>query len=57
MIDDELLHRIALVGSPADVGKRLRDRARFADRVSVVASYPVPNEWWGELAASFRATA
>jgi probable F420-dependent oxidoreductase len=47
LIDDELLERIAVVGSPEDIAPKLRARCeKFADRVSLIAPYALdPGNW------------
>jgi probable F420-dependent oxidoreductase len=47
LIDDELLEKIAVVGSPQDIAPKLRARCeKFADRVSLIAPYALdPGNW------------
>ena len=52
-IDDALLERIAVVGTPDEIAPKLRARcAGFADRVSLIAPFsPDPEQWAGVVRA------
>ena len=50
LIDDELLAKFAVIGSPAEIAAQLRERyTGLIDRVSFAASYPVEPALWREV--------
>jgi probable F420-dependent oxidoreductase len=56
-IDDDLLERIAVVGTPERVSETLRKRyAHWVSRVSLVSQVPVPHDEWSQILRGLRAS-
>ncbi|MEE2767597.1 MAG: TIGR03617 family F420-dependent LLM class oxidoreductase [Actinomycetota bacterium] len=56
LITDEVLHTIAVVGSPAEVGQQLVDRyADVAERLGLSVPYPAPMDLLTEVVDGIRA--
>jgi probable F420-dependent oxidoreductase len=57
LVDDELLHEVAVVGMPDGVGPAIRARyGEHLDRVALNAPYPVDAAIWQQVAADLRST-
>jgi probable F420-dependent oxidoreductase len=56
LIDDDMLHTFSVVGTPEEVGAKLRDKlGGLAQRVSCYANYEVDPAVWGQVRAALRA--
>jgi probable F420-dependent oxidoreductase len=54
-INDELLHAFAVVGGPAEVGRRLRERwGPVASRITLYATYDADPAIWPEVLRAIR---
>ena len=55
LIDDEVLHAFAVVGSPSDVGKGLRERwSEVVSRITLYATYPAEPDLLAEVLDAAR---
>ncbi|MGY1620333.1 TIGR03617 family F420-dependent LLM class oxidoreductase [Geodermatophilus sp. SYSU D00691] len=55
LVDDDVLAEFAVVGTPEELGGRVRDRfGGLVDRFSVYASYPSSLDLWDPLLADLR---
>jgi hypothetical protein len=55
LITDDMLHTFSVVGTPAEVGKGLRDKlGDIAQRLSFYATYAVDPEVWGQVREALR---
>ena len=55
LVDDELLDRVAVRGTPDEIGAKIRARcAPFADRVMLVTPYRPKPEAWSDVVAALR---
>jgi probable F420-dependent oxidoreductase len=56
LISDDMLHTFSVVGTPEEVGVKLRDKLDgLAQRVSCYANYEVDPAVWGQVRAALRA--
>ncbi len=55
LIDDEVLHTFAVVGTPDEVGGRIRDRfGDLADRISLPTDLDVGGDGWRQILSDLR---
>ena len=55
LISDEMLHEFAVVGTPAEAGKALRERyGDIATRITFYATYDSDPQIWPEVLEAVR---
>lgn len=57
-IDDDFLHEFAIIGKPAEIAGKLKQRyGGIANRLSIYAPYAAPDAMWQRIIADIRALA